>query len=149
MSMLRPIIEQLNRERATRHTFTAEEGGGQECVQGLRSSPLGCHATWYRENLSHCSEAMLQYEWAWMNGRIDALEHCRHEEGSPAGDQDTGPEAARLADLLSESQLFLTLLLREFAGRGLRPSAAKGTVIPSEEAWEITSLQVKQDWGIV
>jgi hypothetical protein len=154
MSLLQPILEQLNRERGSAET-TATPGGGdnEDFPQGLRTSSLGCHASWYRENLSQCSEAMLQYEWTWMNGHIDALERylCDAEgrEAEPDFRQAFEPNQARLEALLSESQLFLTLLLREFASRGLRPAPPKAPVIPSEEAWEITSARVRQDWGIV
>jgi hypothetical protein len=146
--ILEPILEQLRRERnesATAPQPAAWPGPEPSAVQaGLRTSSLGCHASWYRENLSHCSEAMLQYEWAWMNGRIAALRHCRAGEG---GELACPPEP-RLDGLLSESQLFRTLLLQEFASRGLRPLPPRGTVVPSEEAWEITSASVRQEWGI-
>jgi hypothetical protein len=134
--ILEPILEQLRQER-TNHPRP-------DAVPALRDSSLGCHASWYRENLGHCSEPMLQYEWAWMNGRIAALRHCR------AGSDDAlaCPPEPRVEGLLTESQLFRTLLLQEFASRGLRPLPPRGTVVPSEEAWEITSTSVRQEWGI-
>ena len=121
------------------------------CQESLRTSSLGGHASWYRDNLSHCSEAMLHYEWAWMGERIAALNHGRFAAG---GDGATGPQGIacppepRLAELLSESQLFHTLLLREFAARGLRPLPLRGPVVASEEAWNIASASVRQAWGI-
>ncbi len=145
--ILEPILEQLRRERNEAVAPQAEAGPVAEpCTgeAGLRSSSLGCHASWYRENLSHCSEAMLQYEWAWMNGRLAALRQCRAGEG---GELACPPEP-RLEGLLGESQLFRTLLLQEFASRGLRPQPPRGTVVASEEAWEITSASVRQEWGI-
>jgi hypothetical protein len=135
LPLLEPILEQLRRER---------NEGPLPAEAGLRASSLGCHASWYRENLSHCSEAMLQYEWAWMNGRIAALRHCRAGEGADLA----CPPEPRLEVLLGESQLFHTLLLQEFASRGLRPLPPRGTVVASEEAWEITSASVRQEWGI-
>lgn len=146
--ILEPILEQLLRERdeaTPPHIAAASEGEPSTVEAGLRSSSLGCHASWYRENLSHCSEAMLQYEWAWMNGRLAALRHCRASEGSELA---ACPPEPRLDGLLSESQLFRTLLLQEFASRGLRPLPPRGTVVASEEAWEITSASVRQEWGI-
>jgi hypothetical protein len=171
MSLLQPILEQLNQERRARAPvpwletnhwlgFGAQEGDSSGSDDQLRSSALGCHASWYRDNLAHCSEPMLQYEWAWINQRIDALDHQR-TQGTPAlcfvenssSEQDNEPGLAplhgNLAERLAESQLFLTLLLREFAMRGLRPSTPKAAVIPSEEAWEITSQLVKEEWGIL
>jgi hypothetical protein len=138
MSLIKPILERRHRHRRSTAPDAPKIANGA-CTVGdeLRTSSLGCHATWYRENLGQCNEAMLQYEWAWLNGRIDALEHV----------QDDGKGA--FGEMLAETQLFRTLLLREFAARGLSPSPPKATVIPSEEAWEITSLRVKEEWGIL
>ena len=36
---------------------------GEADRESLRTSSLGCHASWYRDTLSQCSEAMLHYEW--------------------------------------------------------------------------------------
>jgi hypothetical protein len=135
--ILEPILEQWRRERN-------ESAASPQPAVGLRTSSLGCHASWYRENLSQCTEAMLQYEWAWMSGRLAALRHCRSGEG----DELACPPEPRLEGLLRESQLFRTLLLQEFASRGLRPLPPRGTVVASEEAWEITSASVRQEWGI-
>lgn len=138
MSLIQPILERRHRHRrSAASNGTQAATGADSSGDELRTSSLGCHATWYRENLIQCNEPMLQYEWAWLNGRIDALEHC-HDDGN-------GP----LGEMLAESQLFRTLLMREFAARGLSPSPPKATVIPSEEAWEITSLRVKEEWGIL
>jgi len=172
MSLLQPILEQLQQERRakaplpwqeTNHWvgFAAPERDGSGSDDQLRSSALGCHASWYRDNLADCSEAMLQYEWAWINQRIDALDRQRTQESSPlslvadsshAKSDEPDPPAplhGSLAEHLAESQLFLNLLLREFAVRGMRPSTPKAAVIPSEEAWEITSKLVKEEWGIL
>jgi hypothetical protein len=146
--ILEPILEQLRRERneisAPPQLSRGSQGENSADQEALRTSRLGCHANWYRENLGHCSEPMLQYEWAWMNGRIAALRHCRAGEGGEL----VCPPESRLEGLLSESQVFRTLLMQEFASRGLRPLPPRGTVVPSEEAWEITSLSVRQEWGI-
>jgi hypothetical protein len=136
--ILRPILRQLRREQGPR------PGRPASPQESLRTSSLGCHASWYRENLGHCSAPMLQYEWAWMNGRIAALRHCR---AGQAGELACPPES-RIEALLSETQVFRTLLLQEFASRGLRPEPPRGTVVPSEEAWEITSASIRQQWGI-
>jgi hypothetical protein len=154
--ILEPILEQLRQERSGTHSRLPSplgpEDGASPPPEALRTSRLGGHARWYRENLLHCSEPMLQYEWAWMTGRLAALRHCRDVgEGGGDGGGDVAmacPPEGRLEALLSESQLFRTLLLQEFAARGLRPLPARGTVVPSEEAWEITSLSVRQEWGI-
>lgn len=106
-----------------------------------RRPRLGCQARWYRDNLALCTEAMLQYEWAWMKGRLAALVRCRTDAGRD-------PQNGELQKLLRESRLCHSLLRQEFAGRGLRPRPARGPVVASEEAWEITSSSVRQAWGI-
>jgi hypothetical protein len=55
----------------------------------------------------------------------------------------------RLNGLVSQSVLFQLLLQNEFARRGLRPVDHHGPVVAAEEAWEITSVQVKREWGIL
>jgi hypothetical protein len=110
---------------------------------GQRPAPLGRQASWYRDNLALCSEAMLQYEWAWMKGRIAALVRCRAD--APASQC---PQGGELERLLRESQLCHSLLRQEFAHRRLRPLPPRGPVVASEEAWEITSSSVRQAWGI-
>jgi hypothetical protein len=118
---------------------------GESRPDGQRRAPLGCQASWYRDNLALCSEAMLQYEWAWMKGRIAALVRCRAD--APAQARQC-PQGGDLERLLGESQLCHSLLRQEFACRGLRPLPPLGPVVASEEAWEITSSSVRQAWGI-
>ncbi len=159
MSVIQPILERLQHDcdplespSSSSPTALQEEGAAS-----LRGSALGSHATWYRENLGQCNEPMLQYEWAWMNGRIATLRHFQSSGSGPAVQADArggdGSELRqldpRLAALLSESQLFRTLLLQEFSSRGLTPMPPRGTVVKSEEAWEITSTEVRQQWGIL
>lgn len=116
----------------------------------LEQGPRGGQASWFRDILGQCSDAMLQYEWAWMHGRLSALSQCRIDANgdAPATAASACPPEARLTALLTESQLFQTLLLQEFTSRGLRPLPPLGPVVASEEAWEITSASVRQAWGI-
>jgi hypothetical protein len=159
MSVIQPILERLQHDCAA--SKPPERPGDptqrQAASAPLRDSWLGSHATWYRENLGHCNEAMLQYEWAWMSGRIATLRHFHGSGSGPAACADArgadGSELSqldpRLSALLSESQLFRTLLLQEFSSRGMTPMPPRGTVVASEEAWEITSTMVRQEWGIL
>jgi hypothetical protein len=150
MSILQPIIEQLKREREAFAADAQGEGSTPAAAHNThRTSTLGCHAAWYVENLEHCSEPMLQYELAWIQGRIQALEHCCRHDQSEADSRLELANHRHVTDMLAETQLFQTLLLREFAARGLHPKPPKADVIPSEEAWEITSQKVKESWGIL
>lgn len=112
---------------------------------GLSEGAIQCHAGCYRENLSRCSEAMLQYERVWLQQQLRALRDC---EGHPVLMARVGGED-RLRALVSQSVLFQLLLQNEFARRGLTPEEPRGPVVAAEEAWEITSVQVKREWGIL
>jgi|LakMenEpi03Aug12_release.lakeMendotaPanAssembly.Ray.scaffolds.fasta_scaffold192197_3 hypothetical protein len=160
MSVIQPILERLQQDCNPWESQSSDGSEAREqCASaGLRSSALGCHATWYRENLGQCNEPMLQYEWAWMNGRLATLRHFQRSGSGPAAlamdarvadGSELSQLDPRLAEMLSESQLFRTLLLQEFSSRGLTPLPPQGEVIASEEAWEITSNTVRQEWGIL
>ena len=112
---------------------------------GLSEGAIQCHAGCYRENLSRCSEAMLQYERVWLQQQLRALRYC---EGHPVLMARVGGED-RLRALVSQSVLFQLLLQNEFARRGLTPEEPRGPVVAAEEAWEITSVQVKRELGIL
>ncbi|MEA5391767.1 hypothetical protein VB738_10920 [Cyanobium gracile UHCC 0139] len=112
---------------------------------GLSEGAIKCHAGCYRENLSRCSDAMLQYERVWLQQQLRALRDC---EGHPVLMARVGGED-RLRGLVSQSVLFQLLLQNEFARRGLTPEEPRGPVVAAEEAWEITSVQVKREWGIL
>ena len=112
---------------------------------GLSEGAIQCHAGCYRENLSRCSEAMLQYERVWLQQQLRALRDC---EGHPVLMARVGGED-RLRALVSQSVLFQLLLHNEFARRGLTPEEPRGPVVAAEEALEITSVRVKREWGIL
>ncbi len=114
-------------------------------VAGLSKGAIKCHASCYRENLARCSDPMLQYERAWLQEQLRAL---RNVQGQPAQMARLGGEE-RLNGLVSQSVLFQLLLQNEFARRGLEPREPPAPVVAAEEAWEITSVQVKRDWGIL
>jgi hypothetical protein len=90
---------------------------------------------------------MLQYEWAWLVGRIHALQAVVQRQERAGQPHPAGSDADRAVCLLGEARLFLSLLLRELAARGVSPAPPRGAVIPSEEAWEITSRQIREEWG--
>ena len=112
---------------------------------GLSEGAIKCHAGCYRENLSRCSDAMLQYERVWLQQQLRALRDC---QGHPVLMARVGGEG-RLNGLVSQGVLFQLLLQNEFARRGLAPLERHGPVVAAEEAWEITSVQVKREWGIL
>ncbi len=116
------------------------EGAGQ-----LSERAIKCQAGCYRENLLRCTDPMLQYEWVWLQEQLRCLRECQRQPGQI----ERLGGVARLNALISQSVLFQLLLQNEFSRRDLKPLAARGPVVAAEEAWEITSVQVKRKWGIL
>jgi hypothetical protein len=114
-------------------------------IDNMKKEAMNCHASCYRDNLHHCNDAMLQYEWAWLEEHVQALRRSQlqPEVMTSLG----GVENVKI--LISECVLFQLILQEEFGRRHLSPLGSHASIVPSEEAWEITSLKVKQDWGIV
>jgi hypothetical protein len=42
-------------------------------IDTMAKEAMNCHAFCYRDNLHRCSDAMLQYEWAWLEEHVQAL----------------------------------------------------------------------------
>jgi len=114
-------------------------------IDSMSKEAMNCHASCYRENLRSSSDAMLQYEWAWLEEHVQAL---RRSHLQPELIRSLGGEA-NVKILISECVLFQLILQAEFGRRHLAPLGSAAAIVPTEEAWEITSLKVKQDWGIV
>lgn len=110
----------------------------------LSAGTLRCHRQCYRDHLERCSDAMLQYEWAWIHEQVDHLRRCFLD---PDGMNRWGGRL-RVQILLEEAVMLLGVIERVFQQRQLVPLVSRPGVVPSEEAWEITSLAVKQAWGI-
>ena len=135
MSELREIMRRLN-TKATRQP-------DQERPVDLQL--LGVRSEQYLRELQRCTDAMLQYEWAWLEEHVQAL---RRSQLQPELMVSLGGED-NVKILISECVLFQLILQEEFGRRHLTPRGTTAPIVPSEEAWEITSLKVKQDWGIV
>jgi hypothetical protein len=114
-------------------------------IDTMTKEAMNCHASCYRENLHSCTDAMLQYEWAWLDEHVQAL---RRSQLQPEVMTSLGGEE-NVKILISECVLFQLILQEAFGRRHLSPLGSHAPIVPSEEAWEITSLKVKQDWGIV
>jgi len=114
-------------------------------INTMSKEAMNTHAACYRENLRGCNDAMLQYEWAWLEEHVQAL---RRNQLQPELMVSLGGED-NVKILISECVLFQLILQEEFGRRRLTPRGTSAPIVPSEEAWEITSLKVKQDWGIV
>lgn len=75
----------------------------------------------YQAQLGDCSDAMLLYEWEW-------LDQCMATE----------PEAPRWRQLLAA----------EMGARSLSPIRARGPVCPASHAWQIEDAVIRRIWLI-
>jgi hypothetical protein len=120
-----------------------------ESKQGKRGSAdfselIKCHVDEYQNKLDTCTPAMLQYEWAWLNEHIQALELCQsqptmcHEVGGPF----------HVEMLLEESRQFQIVLEEMFHTRMIHPSAQHHPINPCEHAWEVSQQSLREMWGL-
>ena len=91
-----------------------------------------------------CSPAMLRYEWAWLEEHIDALELCSSRPEMMPG----AAGAARVRSLLEESLRFRDLLQERMAAASVDPALHRGTLVPTEHAWELSQPEIRRQWGI-
>ena len=133
MSYLREIMQRL----------TAAQGQSAQAADA-GSPSHGLPSRQYAEQLAACSEAMLQYELAWLEQHRQALELCRVK---PEMLQVAGGER-HLAQMLEETERFEALLAAEVERRGLAPDPHRHTVVANEHAWELSHAAICQAWGI-
>lgn len=103
MSLLRSIMQKLTLARP-----------GAVAVPLLRDQD-------YRDHLLDCSDAMLLYEWEWLDQRM----------GSE-------PAAPRWRQLLAA----------EMGARSLSPIRPRGPVCPRSHAWQIDNGDIRRAWLI-
>ncbi len=133
MSYLRQIMQRL---QARSTTPPPPEPGDHS---GLLEEHLQAYGT----NLERCSDAMLQYEWAWLEQHLETLELCAVDAGMLASLGGVN----RLHRLLEESRRFQGLLERRLADRGLEPACHRAGIIASDHAWELTNPALRRAWG--
>ncbi len=128
MSYLREIMQRLTSRRPA---------AMPDRVQRL-------HVDDYLSRLQRCSEPMLQYEWAWLEEHIEALDLCRSQPGMA----EAAGGAAHVASLLEESRRFRDLLGAEMDRRGVAAAVHRHTLVPTEHSWELTDAAIRARWGI-
>ncbi|MCP9785045.1 hypothetical protein [Cyanobium sp. N5-Cardenillas] len=133
MSYLRQIMQRLH-DRST-PLPTAERG---EAPGRLEE-----HLALYGARLQACSDAMLQYEAAWLDQHIETLELC----GSQPTMQASAGGAERVQALLQESLCFRQRLESCRRQRGLEGHGVRAAVVASEHAWELTDPALRRAWG--
>jgi hypothetical protein len=133
MSYLREIMQRLNARSAQRSETPPPEA--------LLS---GAHLEHYRQQLEQCCPAMVQYEWAWLEQHIEALELC----GSQPEMLSTAGGAARVEALLAESQQCRELVVQRLDALAVEPGRHRHTVVPTEHAWELSHPEIRRQWGI-
>jgi hypothetical protein len=101
------------------------------------------HLSLYGAQLQACSDAMLDYEEAWLEQHIDTLELCAREPAMQAG----AGGAQRVERLLEESRRFRQLLNQSRRERGLGRRGVHAAVVASEHAWELSDPGLRRAWG--
>ena len=135
MSYLREIMQRIS----IRHAEGEEPhdlARSDESATGLISK--------YQDNLKACSQAMLDYEWAWLELHLEDLQLCR---SNPTMLKAVGGER-HLAALISEAEGCRQLLKDAFDALGADPYRHPHSVATGEHAWELTNPKLRNSWGL-
>ncbi len=149
LSYLREIMERLKeRAEADRRSqaVPAEPlaaGSTGEKVPAL-SGAVEQHISSYRQHLNACSDAMLLYEWAWIDDHLSSL---RLSLGHEPMRQALGGSTA-VDQLLQETDAFRQALREVMQARDLEPSNRTAPIEPMEHAWEVSHPVIREAWGI-
>ena len=133
MSYLRQIMQRLH-DRSTPLPLAE---------RGKAPARLEEHLELYGARLEACSDAMLQYEAAWLDQHIETLELC----GSQPTMLASAGGAERVQALLQESLCFRQRLESCRRQRGLEGDGVRAAVVASEHAWELTDPALRRAWG--
>ncbi|WP_157665281.1 hypothetical protein [Cyanobium sp. NIES-981] len=98
----------------------------------------------FSDELEHCTDAMLQYEWAWLERHREDLEQCRF---NPTMLEATGGRA-HLEALIAQASQYAAQLEEIFSRKGLMPCQHSHSVAPAEHAWELSNQGLREQWGI-
>ena len=134
MSNLRQIMQRL---------AEAESKKGKGTLADF-SELLKCHVDEYQSKLESGTPAMLQYEWAWLNEHIQALELCLSQ--LTMSNEIGG--LLHVEVLLEESKQFQFVLEDMFHTRMIHPSVQHHPVNPGEHAWELSHQGLRETWGL-
>ncbi|WP_216900031.1 hypothetical protein [Synechococcus sp. CCY 9618] len=132
MSYLRQIMQRLH-----------DRSSAEPAVDGGGPTRLEEHLALYAIRLQGCSDAMLDYEAAWLEQHIETLELCSHQPAMVAG----AGGSQRVERLLQESHRFRQLLDQCRDARGLAQAGAVAAVVATEHAWELSDPALRQAWG--
>lgn len=133
MSYLREIMQKLGAGAEA----AVQEGRGGATWPALQAAD-------YRRQLEVCSQAMLYYEWAWLEQHLQDLELCGSNEAmlKVAGGQ------RHLDGLLAEARQCQQHLRDQFAAQGLNPKRLPHSLAAGEHAWELSHAGIRAQWGI-
>lgn len=132
MSELRAIMQRLGERLDSR---------GSEAAPTAAARPP---ADLYVAELQRCSEAMLHYEWNWLEQHRQDLTLCRSNDAmlKAAGGQH------HLDSLIAQAEHYAGQLRQAFTQRALAPSRQPHSVAPSEHAWELSNPGLRAQWGL-
>jgi hypothetical protein len=97
----------------------------------------------YATRLESCSEAMLQYEWAWLEEHIEDLKLslCHPEMLKNLGGKNY------VERLLVESKGCKHQLEKRMNLRKVQPASQIHTTVSGEHAWDVKQEQIRKAWG--
>jgi hypothetical protein len=153
LSYLREIMIRLKERSAAAaasdpsHHPVADDASapGEDQTPSPELTPgIETHIRQYRDNLRHCSDAMLRYEWAWLEEHLSSL---NLSSGHAEMRQALGGRGS-VETLLLESAAFQEQLQQEMDERGLTPANRTGPLVPLEHAWEVSNDAILQAWDI-
>ena len=149
LSYLREIMLRLKEraeagrrsQAAAAEPLAAGSTGGK--VPAL-SGAVEQHIASYRQHLNACSDAMLLYEWAWIDDHLSSLRLSLGLE--PMRQALGGSTAVDL--LLQETDAFRQALREVMQARDLEASNRTAPIEPMEHAWEVSHPVIRQAWVI-
>ena len=136
MSHLREIMQKLAEAHSELPRGTMDETSSAHLKDNLEE---------YRSKIGSCNTGMLQYEWAWLNEHIEALELCVCQ---PAMGREIGGHA-HAEQLLAESKQQKSALEELFQQRRIHPAVHHHEIHPGEHAWDVRNEMTKKNWGMV
>ena len=98
----------------------------------------------YARHLHQCNQAMLLYEWAWLQQHLEDLQLC---QSNSAMAQAAGG-SQHVNQLLLQAEGCLQALTTECQARDLQPQRLAHSVASGEHAWEVSNSAIRQAWGL-
>lgn len=98
----------------------------------------------YQRQLMACSDAMLRYEWTWLEQHLEDLQLCQEHDAM----REAAGGRQHLQALIEHHQHCRTLLLEQLKTRGLEARREANSVVSGEHAWQVHHPAIRAQWGL-